>query len=179
MTEIWKDIEGYEGWYEVSSYGRVRSVDRVVTYFNGIRHLLKGRIMNLPKDKDGYLLCNLSKNGKATMYRVHRLVAQTFIPNPDGLSIINHKDENPSNNHVSNLEWCTQTYNVNYGTGRQRSVEKHSKPVLQLDLVTEQVIGEFPSISEASRQLKVNLTNISRCCRGKYKSTGGFKWKYK
>lgn len=114
--EIWKDIIGYEGLYQVSSLGRVRSLDR----YDSRNHFRNGRMLKLSYNTVGYLSVGLHSNGKAKMYMVHRMVAQAFIPNPNNLPIINHKDENPSNNSVENLEWCTAKYNSNYGTRNDR-----------------------------------------------------------
>lgn len=117
MTEeIWKPVVGYEGLYEVSSYGRVRSLDR----YDSRNRFLKGRILRLNDDGKGYLRVQLSSNGKAKMYSVHRMVAVAFLPNPDNLPEVNHRDENPSNDNVDNLEWCDGKYNVNYGTRNDR-----------------------------------------------------------
>lgn len=183
--EIWKDIEGYEGLYQVSSYGRVRSADRIIEYNDGRKGLFKWRIKKTSKDSYGYLFCSLSKNSKLKVTKVHRLVAEAFILNPNHLPQINHKDEDKTNNHVSNLEWCDGKYNANYGTRNKRSAEKRlnspklSKPVLQLDISTGQVISEYSSAREASRQLNINPGGISACCRGKCKTYKGFRWKYK
>ena len=117
IEEIWKDILGYEGLYQVSSFGRVRSLDR----YDSNNHFLKGRILRLCADAKGYLIVGLWSNNKKKMYKVHRMVAESFIPNPDNLPIINHKDENPSNDNVDNLEWCDYKYNNNYGTARERA----------------------------------------------------------
>lgn len=117
MIEEWKSVVGYEGLYEVSSLGRVRSLDR----YDSNNHFLKGRILRLCADTKGYLIVGLWSNNKKKMYKVHRMVAQAFIPNPDNLPIINHKDENPINNNVDNLEWCDSEYNNNYGTARERA----------------------------------------------------------
>lgn len=173
--EIWKDIEGYDGLYQVSSYGRVRSLDRITNYANGEKHLWKGRILKPAKNRDGYLTCVLYKNGKTENKNLHRLVAQAFILNPDNLPQVNHKDENPSNNHVENLEWCTQAYNNCYGT----RLKKLSMSVLQIDINTGRVISDYPSTMEAERQLNISNSNISACCNGKRKTAGGFKWCYK
>ena len=117
MTEeIWRPIVGYEGLYEVSNTGRVRSLDRYVKCDYEKYRLHKGKVLSPGKDKDGYLSVVLSCNGKHKKIAVHRLVAQAFIPNPDDLPIINHKDEDKTNNRVDNLEWCTVKYNMNYGT---------------------------------------------------------------
>ena len=122
MTEeIWRPVVGYEGLYEVSNTGRVRSLDRYVRCKSYRLH--KGKVLSPGKDKDGYLFVVLSCNGKHKTIAVHKLVAQAFIPNPDDLPIINHKDEDKTNNRVDNLEWCTAKYNMNYGTRNIRIKE--------------------------------------------------------
>ena len=108
MIEEWRPIEGSEGLYEVSSYGRVRSLRRNI-------------ILSPKKEPMGYLRCNLYLNKNMKTFSIHRLVAQAFIPNPDNLPQVNHKDENKTNNSVENLEWCDAKYNNNYGTARIRS----------------------------------------------------------
>ena len=115
MEEIWKDIEGYEGLYEVSSYGRVRSLGQFVNHNYGGYAYRKGRLLKPGLGSRGYLSVTLSKNGIQKQYTVHRLVAQAFIENPDNLPQVNHKDEDRTNNNVTNLEWCDAKYNVNYG----------------------------------------------------------------
>lgn len=179
MKEIWKDIKGYEGLYQVSNLGNVRSVDRVVNYKDGRKRLWKGRILKPKKDRYGYLLCDLCKKSKVKTITIHRLVAETFLPNPNNLPEINHKDENKDNNCVSNLEFCSHLYNMRFGTAIQRRVEKVSKPVLQIDLETNKIIDGYPSANEAARKLKIDQGGISYCCRGKYKTYKGFKWQYK
>ena len=109
--EEWRDIKGYEGRYQISSEGRVRSLDRIGK--NGYSY--KGKILKPRPTKRGYIKANLS--GK--IYAVHRLVAQAFIPNPNNYPVVNHKDENPSNNCIENLEWCDVKYNINYGTAKK------------------------------------------------------------
>ena len=183
-NEIWKSVEGYEGLYQVSSYGRVRSLDRMVINSDGVKRLFKGRILKPNKVRNGYLKIQLSKSGKVNGALIHRLVAQSFIQNPDNLPIINHKDENKTDNHVENLEWCDSKYNTNYGTAIQRSAEKRlnspklSKPVLQIDKETNEIVDKYPSAMEAARQLKIDQGNISSCCRGELKAYKGFKWQY-
>ena len=118
MIEEWRPIEGYEGLYEVSNTGRVRSLDM---YVKGKSYRLhKGKVLSPGKNKNGYLKVNLHYNGKRETITVHRLVAQAFIENPDNLPQVNHKDEDKTNNNVDNLEWCDVKYNLSYGTARIR-----------------------------------------------------------
>ena len=120
--EEWKAIQGYEGIYEVSNFGNVRSVDRYLDckIKNVNKHLWKGRIISQQKRKDGRLTVALYSHSKRKRMLVHRVVADAFIPNPNNYPCINHKDENPANNKVENLEWCTYKYNNNYGTFAER-----------------------------------------------------------
>ena len=113
--QIWKDIPGYEGLYQVSNTGKVRSL---IYAYSG-----KTRVLKQATKDNGYKVIGLNKNGKRKVYHIHRLVAQAFIPNPLNLPQINHKDENPSNNTVWNLEWCTPKYNINYGNCRKKISE--------------------------------------------------------
>ena len=111
MTEIWKNIEGYEGKYQVSNLGRVKSM------------IGQEKVLHPKKHRNGHLQIGLHKDKKRKTMYIHRLVAQAFIPKPDNLPCVNHKDENPNNNNVDNLEWCTQKYNCNYGTRVDRIME--------------------------------------------------------
>lgn len=120
MNEEWRPIEGYEGLYEVSNTGQVRSLDMYVKSRYGNYRLHKGKVLSPAKDTNGYLTVLLSCNGKHKSIRVHRLVAQTFILNPDNLSEVNHKDEDKTNNSVENLEWCDRKYNINYGSRKDK-----------------------------------------------------------
>ena len=175
MKEIWKDIKGYEGYYQVSNLGNVRSVERIVDYSDGIKRLRKGSILKAEKNRNGYLRITLSKSSKVKKMMIHRLVAQAFIPNPSNLPEINHKDEVKTNNRVGNLEWCSHLYNSRYGT----RLKKLSKTVIQLDLETKQIIAEYHSAREAGRYINGSQGNISSCCRGKLKTAYGYKWEYK
>lgn len=116
MQEIWKDIKHYEGLYQVSNLGNVKTLDKYVN--SGIKNnnkvKRKGKLLK-QYNKRGYLQVTLTHNNKRKYVGVHRLVAQAFIPNPNNLPQVNHKDEDPLNNHVENLEWCTAKYNCNYG----------------------------------------------------------------
>ena len=116
MIEEWRPIEGFEGLYEVSNTGRVRSLDR----YDSNNHFLKGKVLSLLKGKYGYLQVNLHYNGKMYKKYVHRIVAQTFILNPYNLPEVNHRDEDKTNNRVDNLEFCDRTYNMNFGTRQER-----------------------------------------------------------
>lgn len=124
MEEIWKDIVGYEGFYQVSNLGRVKSLDRYIEVTNkrgtSYRRPIKGKLLSLNSADDDYISVALNKDNTSVFYSVHRLVAQAFIPNPDNLPMINHKDESRTNNCVDNLEWCTAKYNSNYGTRCER-----------------------------------------------------------
>ena len=157
--EEWRDIKGYEGYYQISNLGRVKSLPRDV----GSNRCKKETIMKTSIDKDGYEHLVLCKDGKQKHFRVNRLVAQAFIPNPNNYPVVNHKDENKTNNRVENLEWCTITYNINYG-GR---TEKASKKVI---CVTTGKI--FKSIDEASKYYNIRGNHISACCKGKLQSCG-------
>ena len=174
QPEEWKPIPGYEGLYEVSNYGRVRS----------FKWSSKGKILspgNTGKDGSGYCFVNLYKDGKAKKHcTIHRLVAEAFIPNPSNFPQVNHMDECKKNNYFENLEWCSSAYNNSYGTRTRRMAEKNSKPVVQLDKKGN-FISEFESLREASRRTGIADENICRCCNhkpGRY-SAGGFIWIYK
>lgn len=124
MEEIWKPVKDFEGYYEVSNLGRVRSVDRIV--YDTVRkcnRLLKGKVLTIRDNGHGYKGVMFCKEHKIYNKYVHRMVAETFIPNPNNLPCINHKDEDKSNNAASNLEWCTYLYNTTYGTGPQRRIQ--------------------------------------------------------
>ena len=186
--EIWKDVVGYDGYYEVSNLGNVRSVDHEIMSSNGKLQFRKGKLLNGWVDHKGYYKVHLSKGSKKEQMFVHRLVALAFLPNPNNYPIINHKDENPLNNRVENLEWCTYSYNINYGTANERQsnsmIGKNinspslSKSVIQYTL-DDEFVNEYLSSHEASRQTGICRTNISKCCRGGCKSAGGYKWCFK
>lgn len=196
MLEIWRDIKDYEGLYQVSNLGRVRSVDRYVNHSKSGLVLRKGKIREPHSNKQGYLHLTLCKNGVAKTFSVHRLVAMTFPDlvewtedakgKPFDELQVNHKDEHKDNNCVGNLEWCTEPYNKNYGNRTQKVIKKltnhpsYSKPVLQYtkDMM---FIAEYPSAKEAERQTGIKHDGIGGCCNGKYgfKTAGGYIWKYK
>ena len=164
-TEFWKDIEGYEGLYQISSFGRVKSLSN--------DKARKEKIKIPESTRGGYKLVNLWKNGEQKGFLVHRLVASAFLPNPNNYPCINHKDENKSNNCLENLEWCTVKYNINYGT----RTEKCSKKVEQYDLKGK-LIKTWKSLMEIQRQLGYAIGNISNCCNGKRSTAYGYTWQY-
>ena len=171
--EYWKPVVGYEGHYQVSNWGRVKSFDRWVKSRNGSVRFCKGRILKPVTNDRGYLCVELWKNNKRKSCKVHRLVAEAFIPNPYNLPMINHRDEDKTNNRVENLEWCDAKYNSNYGTRNERL----SKSVLQYDLEGN-FIKEWKSTAECGRN-GYNYGNVAACCLGKQKTHKGFIWKYK
>lgn len=173
IEEIWKDINDYEELYQISNLGNIKSLNRVLKD----NRVWKERIMKPVKDKDGYFCVNLYKNNKTKRFKVHRLVAQAFIPNPDNLPCVNHKDEDKTNNNVENLEWCTHEYNSNYGTAIERMTKTLSNPVLQL-MKDGSLVRVWPSVMEVERQLHFSNSYISACCRGKRHSAYGYKWRY-
>lgn len=134
MEEIWKDIIGYEGLYQISSLGRVRSLDKTIITKHGHKRTFKGQIIK-PNISAGYYSVNLHHKGKAKTIRIHRLLAIAFLEGYKPGLVVNHKDENPLNNDLSNLEWCTQKYNVTYGTSKSKQIETlekngHLRPVV-------------------------------------------------
>lgn len=123
MEEIWKDIKEFEGKYQISNLGKVKSIDRKILQFNGFNNtykLYKGKILKPYISNRGYLKVILYDKQKKRTVNIHRLVAETFIPNPDNLSQVNHIDENKQNNYVNNLEWCDSSYNINYGSRNEK-----------------------------------------------------------
>ena len=174
--ELWKDIEGFEGLYQVSTWARVRSLDRYVTGNCGVKYFRKGEIKKPNINKYGYKRISLSKDGKQKKIFLHCLVAEAFIPNPDNLPCVNHKDEVKTNNRRWNLEWCSSEYNKHYGTAIKRRVEKQSKKVYQYNLKGE-LVNTWISVAEAGRN-GYDAKNISACCLGKRKTHKGFIWSY-
>jgi len=170
MEEYWKPVEGYEGLYEVSNEGRVRSLNYNKT---GETKILRPLMIG-----GGYLQVQLWKDGKVKMLLVHRLVAITFIPNPDNLPQVNHKNEDKTDNRVVNLEWTTAIENSNYGTRNRRISEALSKPVLQFSKIGR-FIQEWSSANEVERVLGFQHSHIAECCNEKLKSYKGYIWKYK
>lgn len=172
--EKWKDIIGYEGLYQASSLGNIRSLDRYDCRGNWI----KGKVMKPRLINSGYLMVHFrNENGKRKGLLVHRLVAQAWIDNPEGKKQVDHIDENKLNNRVENLRWATPKENTNHGTGMKRAALSRGISVAQLTEDNE-VIAIFPSLAEAGRKTKINDSAIGACCSGRFKHAGGYKWRY-
>lgn len=199
--ETWKDVENYVGYYQISNNGRIRSLDRVSINKDGIKRILKGKIMNPAIGPHGYYTICLRKKGLRETARIHRLVAVEFIENPNNLPIINHKNEIKTDNRVENLEWASYAYNVNYGTSLERmkrtrkengiGVGKNhpryamfgkdnpcSKPILQFDL-DGNFVAEYDSVMTVERTLGFLNGNVVAAARGRYKQAYGYVWRYK
>lgn len=170
--ELWKDIKGYEGLYKVSSLGQIKSLTRLLS--DG--RVWKEHILS-QETNYGYKRVVLVKNNIKKHYRVHKLVAQAFIPNPYKYTIINHKDENKANNNIENLEWCSSKYNSNYGNCKYKIANKLSKPVMQYTKNFE-LLNTYKSLSEVGRQTGYSIGYISQCCNGKCYSAYGYIWRW-
>lgn len=166
MQEIWKDICGYEGIYQVSSFGNVKSVNRK-----------KQILLKLNKNKEGYYRVGLSKNKKRKWFSVHKLVAMAFLENVENFPCINHKDENKLNNQVDNLEWCSYKYNNNYGMRKEKAAKSKQKSVSQYNKDGE-FVKRYDSIISASQLTGISKCSICSCAKNKLKSAGGFLWEY-
>ena len=175
-SEVWKDVVGYEGLYEVSNKGNVFSVERRDS--RGKRS--GGRMMKLRYDKDGYSQVSLCKNGKSKTKKVHRLVAGAFLPNPNGLPQVNHRDEVKDNNNVENLEWCDSKYNNNHGTRNERVTQARSRKVRAVNIKTGEVV-KFNSTHEAGRK-GYDQSGVAKACKGVFYTSGhlykGYEWWY-
>ena len=167
--EEWRDVVGYEGLYMVSNIGNVKSLKRTAKSKNGSIRTVSEKLRKIDKNKSGYLMVILNKEGKRKGMKIHRLVADAFIKNPYNLPQVNHRNEIKSDNRVENLEWCTQDYNNKYGTRTERT----SKKVKCLE--TGKI---YPSLSEVQRQFGFSAGHICECCNGKRNICGGFHWQY-
>lgn len=187
MEEIWKDIPGYEGSYQVSDRGRVKSLKRVFLKRNNIPCLVNEKILSPSYGGNGYPSVNLWRNKTYKTFLIHRLKAICFIPNPNNLTELNHKNGIKTDFSTANLEWCTHKENmmhavreglIKHKTGNFGKLHQNSKPVLKYSK-DGLLIGEYDSISCASRDSGIAGPDISRVCLGKSKSAGGYLWKHK
>lgn len=190
-NEIWKDVVGYEGIYQVSNLGNVKSLDRHYKQLNNngkeCNHFYKGRKLKQHLNNAGYLKVQLSYKYKSIPKRVHRLVAEAFIPNPNNYKCVNHIDGNKLNNNVDNLEWCTYSYNTKHAfknglrkptwQNKTGKLNPLSFKVSQYDL-NGNFIKEWDCLRDIQRELNVFAISVSRCCRGIQKTAGGYKWRY-
>lgn len=163
IKEEWKNIKGYEDKYLISNFGEVKVIKT--------NKILKKEL------RRNYWSVQLWKDRKSKHFQIHRLVALHFIDNKNNYRYVNHKDENKLNNNVNNLEWCTASYNINYGTAIQRAVEKKAISVLQYDKNNNLIAKHF-SIIDAERNTGIYNPNIIKCCKGERKTAGGYIWKY-
>lgn len=175
--EFWKDIRGYEGLYQVSNYGRVRSLERIIVRSNGRKQIWKERILKPCVVKDGYLQVLFSNDGKKENKRVHQLVADAFLPNPNNNTVVHHKNHNPQDNRVENLIWMSDRNHKG-----MHIKERCSKRVDQIHPITGEVLRQWESSMECGRN-GFNQGAISRCCRNCYLKEGnniykGYIWKY-
>lgn len=173
MEEIWKDIPDFEGYYQASNLGRVRSVDRYVKYkdTNDVA-LRRGKILSPKTSNKGYLEVTLMKEGKYYYKRVHQLIASAFLPNPNGYKSINHINEIKTDNRVSNLEWCTVKYNKEAYTQSRITIFQYT--------LQGKLLKIWHSITKAAENIGMDKTGIQHCCNGnKLKTYGGYIWSYK
>lgn len=186
MKEIWKDIKGYEGLYQVSNLGNVKSLKRWIRQYND--YIEKEKILKPCVNSVGYYIVVLYKNKKKKNFYLHKLIAEAFIPNPNNYPQINHIDGNKRNNDINNLEWCTQSYNMIHAfkiglekpnkpmLGKKGALNPLSKKVLQYDK-DGFLLREYESYSKAFLETKIN--HIGDCCNGKLKTAGGYIWRWK
>lgn len=184
-NEIWKDIPGYVGIYQVSNYGRIKSLSRLIYRKNGQISKTQGKILSPGIDKYGYYIVVLC-NGKKETKTVHRIVALAFINNPNNLPEIDHKDGNRKNNKVENLRWVTRKENANNPISKLRYSHaakqiKNYKYLMQSvrQIKDGKVIAEYESMREAERQTNIAHSSIKKAINGKLKNAGGFQWEYK
>ena len=180
MKEIWKDIKGFEGLYQVSNLGRVKSLNRCVN--SGLKYqnkvVKKERILKASNNTQGYLFVSLQKDGKRTIKTIHRLVAETF-----NCQQVNHIDGNKHNNNIDNLEWCTPKHNIQeawrLGLAKQGKGKEHpeSKSVNQYDL-NGKLVKKWDSMMDIQRECGYFTSCICACCKGRRKTSYGYIWKY-
>lgn len=178
MDEVWKQVKGYEGLYEVSNMGRIKSLPKTLKGREGSVRISKETILKQANHPSGYLSVVLCKNEVHKTTLVHRIVAETFIENPKAYPQVNHKNENKKDNRADNLEWCSPNYNLCYGTRMERKAKSTGKEVCQFDL-DGNFIKSFASIVEAANAVGGQKAPISNCCLGRSHSSYGYKWSFK
>ena len=176
-NEEWRDVKGYEGLYQVSSMGRVKSLERKLPHWRGGERTVKECILKPGMDKGGYLRVVLCAGGKTRMFLVHRLVCEAFHENPDNKPQVNHINEIKTDNRACNLEWCTRKQNINHGSRTERVAKARSKPVGQYTLDGD-LVKIWQSTNEVQRQTGFGCGNICNVANGKRKTAHGFIWKY-
>ena len=183
MDEEWKDVIGFEGRYQVSNLGNIRSCDKYARVCGGGFRFVKGKSLIPRKCTNGYLEYTFT-NGRSIKktYLLHRLVATYFIPNPEHLPEVNHIDEDITNNCVSNLEWCTSKYNANYGNRNKKMMQTKEKKgqLVPVDQFAKdgRFVRHWNKMSEAAAHVGVDVSSIIRVCRGKQRTSMGYIWKY-
>lgn len=188
--EIWIPIKNYEELYAVSNLGKVKSIEKYIVDNKGLR-FQKQRLLKNSNDNLGYKRVSLCKNGKVKSFLVHRLVAEAFLdknnfksmPEEDRTKInlikleVNHKDENPNNCKAYNLEYCTHLYNNNYGNRKIKTRNNLKKEINQYSK-DGNFIKRYEAIIDVEKELKISNSNVSKCCKGKRKTAGGYIWRY-
>lgn len=176
-NEIWKDVKGYEKHYKISNYGRVLSCGKNV--WNRFAYIYRDNFILKKRNNLGYNVVVLYLNGKRNVVKVHRIVAEHFIANPENKPFVNHIDGNRENNRIDNLEWCTAKENVRHAWATGLAKAKKCKPVEMKDKETGDTIKCFNSVKEASEYLQCSKSNIQACCSGRQLTCKGYKFSYK
>ena len=180
MEEVWKDIPEFEGYYQVSDLGRIRSLDRVVNCKSAGKRFAKGRVLKDSKRSDGYRHIALWRGWQKKVFLIHRLVAQAFLLNPENKSQVNHKHGNKIDNRASELEWNTHKENTEHAV-QSGLIPSTSSPqslaIVQLSL-DQKVLNIWPSAKEVQRRFGYDCSSIAKCAKGKSKTAYGFKWEY-
>lgn len=180
MKEIWKDIPGYETLYQASNLGNIKSIKRehYIPSLNKIIYVNNNKILKSAISKHGYKIVVLTRNKKRKTYKVHRLIAMTFIPKIKNKTQVNHIDGNKQNNNVKNLEWCNNSENIKHAYNNKLvDITKKHKKVNQYDL-NGNFIKQWDSMKEAEEKLHICSQNISMCCRGVRNKTNNYIWRY-
>ena len=178
MEEIWKSVKEYEDYYQISNFGNMRSIERTIITKNNVHRKLKSKQLKLHLNEFGYVITMGSINNVQKNFKIHRVVAEAFILNPENKLTVNHKDTNKQNNHISNLEWSTHSENIkhayihylNNSVSQYKSVSQYTKD--------NEFITQYKSISAAKKALKIKGGHISDVCNGRMKTAYGYVWKF-